>query len=90
MTLLEEVKIRLRIKSDVFDSAEITPLIQACENDLKRVGISVQEDSPLIRQAIVLYCKGNFGFLEEAEKFQKAYDDLRDALALSGEYQDVL
>lgn len=83
MTLLEEIRVRLRIKSTTFDEAELNPLINACKGDLERVGIAVQDDNPLIRQSIVLYCKANFGFSEDAERFQRSYEALRDSIALS-------
>ena len=86
MTLLEEVRARLRLKSTTFDDLEIEPLIFACISDLARVGIIATEetDDPLIRQAVVLYCKANFGYSDAAEAFQQAYEGLRDAIALSG------
>lgn len=87
MDLREEVKVRLRVKSAAFDEAEIQPLVQACENDLLRVGVYPDESDPLVRQAVALYCKANFGLSEDprmAERFQRAYEALRDALALSG------
>lgn len=87
MTLLEEVKTVLRVKSKAFDDAEISPLISSCKADLLRAGIKTDaETDPLTRQAIKLYCKANFGFSEDSEKFQKAYEALRDSMALSGDY----
>lgn len=89
MDLRDEVKIRLRVKSTAFDEAEILPLIEACKEDLIRVGIAPDERHPLVRQAVVFYCKANFGFADdtrEAERFQKAYENLRDAMSLSGDF----
>lgn len=89
MDLREEVKVRLRVKSAAFDEAEIQPLIDACKADLARVGVVFGENNPLAQQAVVLYCKANFGYAEdpkEAERFQKAYESLRDSMALSGDF----
>lgn len=86
MELTELVRIRLRVKSKDFDEGEISPLILAAQADLKRVGISLKEDDPLFKQAIVLYCKANFGYSEDADKFKAAYEGLRDSLALSVSY----
>lgn len=86
MTLVEEVKLRLRVKSTSFDGGEIQPLIDACKQDLKRVGINVDDTDPLVKQAIVFYCKANFGFSEDSERYRAAYNSLRDSMALSGEY----
>ena len=38
-TVLEQVKMALRIKTTTFDNAEITPLINACLIDLELAGI---------------------------------------------------
>lgn len=42
--------------------------------------------NPLIERAIMLYCKANFGYSEDSEKYQKAYDYLKCALSLAGGY----
>ena len=86
MTLLEEVKLRIRVKNSKFDEGEIQPLIDACKQDMKRVGITKTETDPLVKQAIRFYCKANFGFSEDSERYQAAYDALRDSMALSGDY----
>lgn len=90
--LLTEVKTALRIQQSttVFDDAEITPLINACKVDLKMGGVNwIDEDDPCIRRAIVLYCKGNFGYRSDMEKFAQAYEKFKQALALSGDYNEV-
>ena len=86
MDLLDIVRARIRVKSGKFDESEIMPLICACKADLARVGIADKADDPLTTQAVVLYCKANFGFSEDSDKFQRAYESLRDAMSLSGDY----
>ena len=86
MDLCDVVKVRLRIKTSAFDDAEVQPLINTCLKDLERVGIYVSRDDPLVIQAVVFYCKANFGFADDQERYQKAYEALRDSMALSGEY----
>lgn len=89
--LLTEVKTALRIQQSTtaFDDAEIIPLITACKIDLKMGGVNqIDEDDPCIRRAIVLYCKGNFGYRSDMEKFAQAYEKFRQALALSGDYNE--
>lgn len=34
-----------------------------------------------------MYAKGNFGYSEESEKYQQAYENLRCGLSLTDEYQ---
>lgn len=86
MSLCDEMRARLRIKSQAFDVAEIQPLIDACKADLARVGITAGESEPLVKQAVAFYCKANFGFSEDSERYQRAYESLRDCMALSGDY----
>lgn len=86
-TLLAEVKQALRISSSAFD-LEIQTLIAACKIDLRKAGVTAQDDSdPMIKRAIILYAKANFGYDNpDADKFQKAYDLLAMSLALVSDY----
>lgn len=89
MALIDDVRKNLRISSTAYDTAEITPLIDACKIDLKNAGVSETKiDTPdaLVTRAIVLYCKANFGYDDNAERFQRAYEALKISLALAGEY----
>lgn len=88
MTLLEEVKICLRVRSNTFDEAEILPILNAFEEDLKLAGVGqVNLEDPLIRRAAVLYAKAQFGWNDDGERWQRAYDSLKISLALAGDYQ---
>ena len=87
MALLSDIKVALRIKSTAFDTAEVTPIIEACFLDLRIAGVNViEETDPLIQRAVILYAKANFGFDGESERYQKAYEALKNSLALSGDY----
>lgn len=96
--MLDKVKAALRVKTPAFNG-EIEGLIAACKADLRLVGIKVPEDAeppadgeppaagdPLIERAIILYAKANFGYSEDSEKYQKAYDLLKCSLCLAGDY----
>ncbi|MDD9148155.1 head-tail connector protein [Sporolactobacillus sp. CQH2019] len=92
--LLPDVKTALRVTHTALDS-EINDLILAARKDLfySGVGQAVSEatDSidPLIKRAIVVYCKANFlDNVADTERFQLSYDLLKTHLALSGDYQD--
>lgn len=99
--MLDKVKNALRVKTAAFDD-EIQGLINACEADLRLVGVNVPEvktpaagetptaGDPLIERAVVLYAKANFGFNADSEKYQKAYDLLKCSLSLAGDYIDVV
>lgn len=96
--MLNRVKSALRIKTAAFDD-EVQGLIYACLADLRLVGINVPEppavgeasmaDDPLIARAVILYAKAHFGFSDDSEKYQKAYDHLKCALSLAGDYHAV-
>ncbi len=90
-TLTEKMRAALRISST---SAKITEEIEdcigACKADLRNDGVKViNETDKLIVRAITLYCKAEFGFNNNAEKFRQSYDTLKMRLALSGEYNTV-
>lgn len=85
-TILNDVKLALRIKNNAFDE-EINDLIESAKLDLGLSGVTIiLEEDQLIKQAIKLYCKANFGYSEDSEKFAKAYEGLRTAICLGGEY----
>ncbi|MCL2215773.1 MAG: head-tail connector protein [Defluviitaleaceae bacterium] len=84
--MIDDVRLALRIMGDDFDT-EIANLIAACKKDLQRAGIvKFPDDDPLILQAVILYGKGYFGFADISEKYVAAYESLRNALCLAGDY----
>ncbi len=90
MALLDDVKIALRINNTAFDG-EITDLIAAAKSDLILSGIIAakanDDTDPLIKRALIVYCKANFGWNNpDAEKLQQSYDMLKMHLTLSIEY----
>jgi len=95
MPILNDIKtaLRISINNTAFDS-EITDLIAAARGDLMLAGIlpakANDDNDPLIKRAIVVYCKANFGYdNSEAERFQQSYDMLKAHLTLSLEYTAV-
>src|SRR5690606_35449581 len=90
MALLDDIKVAMRITTDVFDG-ELHDLIAAAQSDLKLSGVDptkAEDDTdPLIKRAITTYVKANFGYDNpEAERFQQSYDMLKAHLTLSAEY----
>ena len=85
--MLEKVKLSLRIKSDAFNT-KISEMIEAAKLDLSISGVEkINEDDPLIQQAIKTYCKANFGLdNKDSEKYQKSYNMLKEHLSLCGDY----
>ena len=90
--MLEDVKRELRITNTAYD-LEVLDLIEAAKLDLKIPQINelkILESDPLIKRAIILYCKANFGLEnKDSEKYQKSYDNLVEKLSLSLFYKDV-
>lgn len=85
MLLVDELKRIVRVKTaDAED--ELLGLVASCRKELELAGIYGDEVDPLYRQAIRLYCKSHYGYDEDAERFQAAFESLRDAMALSGDY----
>lgn len=87
--LMELVKESLSIysESSIKDN-ELELWIRAAIEDLKRVGVTaatVSTDNWLIKGAIVMYCKANFGMcsLDEKKLAQSTYSLLCNNLALS-------
>lgn len=87
INILEKVKLALRIKSNSLD-LEIQDLIESAKADLNISGVkNLDEEDPLIIQAVKTYCKANFGLdNKDSEKYQKSYDMLKQHLSLCGEY----
>ena len=94
MALLDDVKLALRISPDTtaYDG-EVQDLIEAAKADLRLSGVDpakLDELDPLIKRAIVTYCKAHFGFDNpDAERLQRAYDMLKAHLTLSQDYKEA-
>lgn len=80
MSLLDEMRIRLRVMTDLTD-AEIQDEIDAALADMRRVGIKehlldVENPGALVKHAIALYCKAYYGYdnANERPQFIAAYE----------------
>lgn len=90
--MLNNVKQALRISNSEFDS-EIDILIEACKDELKSVGVASSlinsEDNPLITQAIITYCKANFGYDNpDAQRFNDSYEKQKIFLSTNKYYKE--
>lgn len=77
--------------SSTIKDDEINLTIEAAKNDLIRQGINVYKNNSLVRQAIVMYVKANFGNVDikEKELSAKRYNLLCNNLSLSEGYKEV-
>ena len=69
---------------------EIKMLINAGKADLKRQGISSDTSNDLIKSAIIMFVKANFGNVDikEKELAQRTYNQLCNNLSLSYKYRE--
>lgn len=93
MSLVDDMKLALGgIKHSKLDS-DISDTIDAACRELVNAGVdiaeSVRETDPLVKQAIKLYVRAYFNYQGEGERWSKSYENLRDSLALCGDYREV-
>lgn len=84
--LITELMRFIRVNSQE-GKEELEALIPSCKKELELAGVYGDETDPSYRQAIRLYCKAHYGYDDKTERFQEAYEALRDTMALSGNYK---
>lgn len=89
--MLELVKMALRITTDAFDD-ELNQLISSAVIDLGFGGmvdtITVQNADSVVKQAIITYCKMNFGLPEDYDRLKRSYDEQKAQLGTATNYTD--
>ena len=83
--MVEQIKNSMRISHTVLDD-DIQNNIDSCTLDLGVAGVYFAEPDNLIQKAFELYAKWQFDYMGKAEQFERAYKNLKDALALCGDY----
>ena len=88
-TLLDKVKLALRITTDAFDT-EIRDLIEACMLDLGIAGVTMEDTTnKLLIRAICTYCKYHFGDAydgAELDRLKASYDEQKAQMQMSTGY----
>lgn len=87
-TALQKVKLALRITTALFDT-QLTDLMSAALLDLGIAGADgsgVVISDPLVLQAVITYCRLNFGEPDDWERIKKAYDEQKAQLATATGY----
>lgn len=83
---IDSLMAKIRVKSSTAKD-ELAALVGSAVRDLDIAGVYVTNlEEPLCERAITLYCKANYGYDGDSEKFRAAYAALRDAMSLSGDY----
>ena len=88
--LLGKVKLAMRMVTNDFDS-ELTDLINAGFKDLGIAGVNgedVAPDDSLIIQAIITYCKMNFGYVSKDDyaRLKASYDEQKAQISMATGY----
>ena len=94
MALLDKVKAACRVASNAYDE-ELTDLIESGLadmgiTDIKSEVLTDTDTDPLIRKAVITYCRMNFGYQDELayERLKASYDEQKSQLLMSGRYTD--
>ena len=92
MTLLDKVKLALRLTVNNYDS-DLTDLINAARIDLGIAGVILPAELDAIcERAIITYCKVHFSSLSDGEysRLKASYDEQKAQLATCTGYTDWL
>ncbi len=89
--LIEAAKMDLKLSGvNVNKTVTETYTPEPTEENPEPEPVEIQVMDPLIKRAIIVYVKANFGWNNpDAEKLQQSYDMLKCHLALSQEYAEV-
>lgn len=90
MTLLEKVKLALRITVEDYD-ADLLSLISAAQLDLGIAGVILPTELDAIcERAVITYCKVHFASLTDGEysRLKASYDEQKAQLATATGYTD--
>lgn len=84
--LIAEAKSWIRMTTSSLDE-EIEQTLDACLLDLDNAGVINRDpEDALIKQAMKLYVKAQFGYEDRAEEFEQRYEFLKKSLSLSSTY----
>ncbi len=95
--LVAKAKIRIRkMSTDVLDE-DVGQLVEVALADLKRIGVDSSYlgkngrsiNDPLIIEAVLLYCKANFGTPDNQEKLTAAYEMMCTKIKGGGYHRSV-
>lgn len=89
--MLDLVKKALRITTTYFDD-ELNQLISAALIDLGFGGamdeVLTTNADAIVKQAVITYCKMNFGLPEDYDKLKKSYDEQKAQLGTATGYTE--
>lgn len=84
--ILGSVRLALRISTINFND-ELEELVEAALGDLGIAGVTKQDtDDPLVRRAVITYCKMHFGEPDDYDRLKKSYDEQKAQLQTATGY----
>lgn len=87
--MLELVKMALRITTDAFDD-ELQQLIDSALIDIGFGGamseVLTENGDSIVKQAVITYCKMNFGLPEDYDRLKRSYDEQKAQLGMATGY----
>ena len=94
-TILDDVKLALRLTTGAYDP-ELTDLVNEAIADLEAAGVinpveDTDEEStldPLIKIAVITYCKVHFGSPSDFDRLKRIYDEKKAALSMHTGHTD--
>ena len=85
-TLLDEVKLSLRLTTTAYDH-QLNGLISAALLDLGLAGVTeVATTDALIRRAVITYCTIHFGSPADFDRLKRSYDEQKSQLSTATGY----
>lgn len=88
--LLAPAKLALRVTTTAFDS-EITDLIEAAKLDLGVAGVQLPSElNTLVGQAVITFCKMNFGDPDNYDRLKRSYDEQKAQMVTCTGYTNWL
>lgn len=86
--MLDAVKMALRIVTCAFDN-ELTDLIAAALADMRLAGIvNKNTEDPLVRRAVITYCRMNFGQPDDYDRLKRSYDEQKAQMRMATGYTE--
>lgn len=89
MTILEAVKIALRITTDAYDG-ELDLYIKAAQADMAVAGVTYEYDdsdpNELYQAAIITYVRARFGSPSDYDRLKACYDEQKAQLSMATGY----
>ena len=87
--MLSAAKKACRVTAAAYDE-ELLDLIEAAKADLALAGVGEEkarnDTDPLIRRAVITFCRMNFGAPENYDRLKDSYDEQKAQLQGAGHY----